>query len=141
MKVSKFMTPKVFSAHTEDGIRKTYFRMREENVRHIPVIDDTGSLVGIVSDRDLRRPEWVDEDIDISHDYSLDDDMAVGDLMTTDMQVIHTYDTIRKANKLFLEHRFGALPVLNKEDDLVGIISVVDILKAFDQFIDEKSGK
>ncbi len=139
MKVSKHMTPKVFSALPDDGVRQTYFRMRDEKVRHIPVLDDNGKLLGLVSDRDLRRPEWVDEAPDIAYDYNLDDNLRVRDLMTTNLTVVRTYDSIRKANKLFLENRFGAMPVLNKEDDLVGILSVVDLLKALDQILDAQA--
>ncbi len=136
MKVSKFMTPKVITAKPEDGIRQTYFRMKQEKIRHIPVVCDEGGLLGLVSDRDLRRPEWVDEDMETSHQYDLDDNLSVRDLMSTDLTVVHTYDSINKANKLFLEHRFGAMPVLNKEKELVGILSMVDMLKALDSALD-----
>lgn len=136
MKVSRYMSPKVITARPEDGIRQTFFRMRENRIRHIPVVDQTQKLVGILSDRDLRRPEWVDEDIDVSHVYHLDDQLQVRDLMTTDVKVVYTYDTVRKANRYFLDHRFGALPVLNKEEELVGILSAVDVLRAFDDFME-----
>ncbi len=138
MKISHYMTPKVITAHPEDGIRKTFFLMRENRIRHIPVLDDQRRLVGILSDRDLRRPEWVDEDLDISHIYNLDDNLVVKDLMTTDVQVVYTYDSIRKANRAFIEHRFGALPVLNKEEELVGMLSAVDVLRAFEDYMVER---
>jgi len=136
MKVSKFMTPKVITAGPEDGIRQTYFRMKQEKIRHIPVVCGEGNLLGLVSDRDLRRPEWVDEDFDTAHQYDLSDDLTVRDLMTTDLKVVYTYDSVHKANKLFLEHRFGAMPVLNKDKELVGILSMVDMLKALDHALE-----
>lgn len=138
MKISHYMTPKVITAHPEDGIRKTFFLMRENRIRHIPVLDDRRRLVGILSDRDLRRPEWVDEAHDIAHSYNLDDNLVVKDLMTTDVQVVYTYDSIKKANRVFIEHRFGALPVLNKEEELVGMLSAVDVLRAFDDYMVER---
>lgn len=138
LKVSNFMSPKVLVAQPEDGIRQTFFRMRENEVRHMPVVDEDRRLVGIISDRDLRRPEWVDEAPDLSHIYQLDDNLAVKDLMTTKVQVAHTYDTIAKATKILLEHRFGALPVLNKEQELVGMLSSMDLLKALDMLMEEQ---
>jgi len=138
LKVSNFMTSKIFSAHPEDGIRQTFFRMRENEIRHMPVLDSERKLVGFISDRDLRRPEWVDEAPDLSHIYNLDDDMQVRDLMTTNVMVAHTYDTIHKATKIMLEHRFGALPVMNKEEEVVGILSAVDMLKALDLLLGEE---
>ncbi len=138
LKVSNFMTSKVLVANPDDGIRKTFFRMRENDVRHMPVVDADRKLVGIISDRDLRRPEWVDEAPDLSHIYNLDDNLSVGDLMTRNVMVAHTYDTIAKATKTLTQHRFGALPVLNKEEDLVGMLSSVDLLKALDLLLDEQ---
>ena len=135
MKISHYMTPKVISAHPEDGIRKTFFLMREHSIRHIPVLDENRRLIGIISDRDLRRPEWVEESLDVSHVYNLDDNLAVKDLMTTDVKVVYTYDSIRKANRFFIDHRFGALPVLNKEEELVGMLSAIDVLRAFEDYM------
>lgn len=141
LKVSSFMTSKVIAAHPDDGIRHTFFRMRENEVRHMPVVDDHQHLLGIISDRDLRRPEWVDEAPDIAHLYNLDDEISVKDLMSSNLVVTHTYESIRKATKLLLEHRFGALPVLNKDDELVGILSAVDLLQALEVLLDETSKK
>ena len=139
MKVSSFMTAKVISVNPTAGIRETFFFMRQNRVRHLPVVDDNGLLVGIISDRDLRRPDWVDEDMDISHVYKLDDNLEVRDLMTTNVMSIHTYDHIKKAVEIFVEHRFGALPVLNKEEQLVGILSAHDLLKALDIILENSN--
>jgi len=141
MRVSSFMTAKVIAARPSDGIRRTFFRMRQHRVRHMPVLDEDGNLVGFISDRDLRRPNWVDETMDVAHAYHLDDKLTVGDLMTTNVLVVHTYDTIKKAVGYFLEHRYGALPVLNKEEKLVGILSAHDLLRALDQLLDENRKK
>ncbi len=139
MKVSQYMSPKVLTARPEDGIRQTYFRMRQERVRHMPVVGEGGALMGIVSDRDLRRPEWVDEAPDLAHAYELDDSLAVKDLMTQGVSVVRTYDPVGKAVKLLQEGRFGALPVLNKEGELVGVLSVVDLLRAFGDLLEAKA--
>lgn len=138
LKVSNFMTPKVLTAHPDDGIRHTFFRMREDNVRHFPVVDDDGKLVGIISDRDLRRPEWVDEAIDIAHLYNLDDELSVKDLMSTNVHVAHTYESLHKVTRILIEHRYGALPVLNKEDELVGMLSATDLLQALEMILDDQ---
>ena len=134
MRVSDFMTRKVLSAAPGDGIRETFFRMREAGVRHLPVLDGA-QLVGMLSDRDLRRPDWVDEAPDLSHDYRLEDNISVGDLMSHNPVVVHTYDDLAKACALVNEHGFGALPVLDKGNHLVGIISKADLVRAFSQIL------
>lgn len=134
MRVSEFMTRKVHTAAPQDGVRETYFRMREARVRHLPVLDGA-QLVGIVSDRDLRRPDWVDEAPDLSHEYQLDDNLTVGDLMSHRPVTVHTYDELSTACGLINRHGFGALPVLDKGNHLVGIISKADLVKAFEHFL------
>lgn len=133
MRISQYMTDKLITAAPTDGSRSTFFRMREHHIRHIPVVDGQGALVGIISDRDLRRPDWVDQAPDLAHVYHLDDEVQVGDLMTPHPVTVHTYDTLHHAVELFLEHRFGCLPVLDKTDALVGIVSPIDLLRAFDE--------
>jgi len=86
--------------------------------------------VGILSDRDLRRPDWVDEAPDISHPYYLDDNMSIADLMTRHPVTIHTYDNLLTAAELILQQGFGALPVLDKGQHLVGILSKGDLIRA-----------
>jgi acetoin utilization protein AcuB len=135
MRVSDFMTRKLLTATPEDGVRETYFRMREAGIRHLPVLDGA-QLVGMLSDRDLRRPDWVDEAPDLSHDYQLDDHLSVGDLMSRHPISVHTYDDLAKACALINAHGYGALPVLDKGNHLVGIISKGDLVRAFTRLLE-----
>jgi len=54
-----------------------------------------GKLAGIVSDRELRRPDWVDQARDLAHVYYLDDDMLVREVMIGQVHVVHSDDTLR----------------------------------------------
>jgi acetoin utilization protein AcuB len=140
-KVTDYMTPKVISITPETGIREAFFKMKEHHIRHLPVVDENNQLVGIISDRELRRPDWVDESWDIAHVYYLDDEMSVSDVMIRKVHVIHTRDTLRKAVKVLLANKVGAAPVLDKKEDLVGMLSAVDLLRALDDMIDEQKTK
>lgn len=135
-KVSEYMTRKVITVSPDTGIRESFFRMKEHSIRHLPVVDGDGKLTGIISDRELRRPNWVDEAHDIAHVYYLDDQTLVRDVMITRVHCLHTYDTLLKAVKLLLDHRIGAAPVLDKTGTLVGMLSAVDLLRALGDKID-----
>ncbi len=137
-KVSEYMTAKIVTVAPDTGVREAFFIMKENSIRHLPVMQDK-QLVGIISDRELRRPNWVDEAHDIAHIYYLDDNMAVSDVMIRNVLVLHTYDTLRKAVKLLLEQNIGAAPVLDKTSDVVGMLSAVDLLRALDDMIDDKA--
>ncbi|UTV26804.1 CBS domain-containing protein [Photobacterium atrarenae] len=135
-KVSEYMTRKVITIEPQAGLREAFFLMRDEAIRHLPVTSPDGKLIGIISDRELRRPGWVDESPEIGHEYQLTDDLLVGDVMITDVVSVHTYETLTKAVGILLEHNVGALPVLDKNGDLVGMLSAVDLLRAFKHSLD-----
>ena len=134
MKVSKYMTRKLITAKPEMTVKQAFLTMRSHRVRHLPVVDGD-TLVGIISDRDLRRPRWADNVDDWTAYYQITDDITVKDVMTSNPEVLHTYDRILKAVSIFREQRYGALPVLDKEEDLVGILSAQDLLLALEELL------
>jgi acetoin utilization protein AcuB len=136
------MTRQVVSVSPDMGIREAFFLMKENSIRHLPIIDESKKLIGIISDRELRRPNWVDEAHDISHVYYLDNSMHVRDVMIKNVHVLHTYDTLAKAVTLLLDHGIGAAPVLDKTQSLVGMLSAIDLLRALaDMINEEKAGR
>jgi acetoin utilization protein AcuB len=131
MKIRDYMTTDVTTANLRDGMRQTFFRMRERGIRHMPVIGDRGELAGIISDRDLRRPDWVSTEENVARYYLLDNAHKVKDAMTPDPVTVRADDEIAVAVALLTERRFGALPVVDDRGRLVGMISTVDLLRAF----------
>jgi len=141
IKVSKYMTRRIVSISPNVGIREAFFHMKENSIRHLPIVDESKKLIGIISDRELRRPNWVDEANDISHVYYLDNSMHVRDVMIEKVHVLHTYDTLSKGVALFLNQGIGAAPVLDKNEELAGMLSAIDLLKALADMIDEEKAK
>jgi len=141
IKVSKYMAPQVISISPDIGIREAFFIMKEHSIRHLPIVDEQRKLIGIISDRELRRPNWVDEAHDIAHVYYLDNSMHVRDVMINNVHVLHTYDTLAKAASLLLDHGIGAAPVLDKTGELVGMLSAIDLLRALADMIDEQKSR
>ena len=140
IKVSRYMSDQVISINRDMGIREAFFLMKEHSIRHLPIVDENKKLIGIISDRELRRPNWVDEAHDISHVYYLDNSMHVNDVMITNVHVLHTYDTLNKAVSLLLDKGIGAAPVLDKTETLVGMLSAIDLLRALADMIKEQKG-
>lgn len=134
MKVRDYMTQDVVTANLADGLRQTFYRMRERDIHHMPVLGDGGELAGIISDRDLRRPDWVDDEENVAHYYLLDNAHKVADTMTKGPAVVSPDDEIQRAVDVMLKKRIGALPVVTNNGQLVGIISAVDMLRAFHDY-------
>lgn len=134
MKVSKYMTQKLITTSPDTSVKDAFLLMREHRVRHVPVVEED-NLVGIISDRDLRRPKWVDAMDDWTNYYQIDDSHSVRDIMTSNPETLRTYDNILKAVKILREQRYGAMPVLDKTDELVGILSAQDLLMALEELL------
>jgi acetoin utilization protein AcuB len=138
IKVGSYMSTQVISIPPTMGIREAFFKMKENSIRHLPIVDENNILIGVISDRELRRPNWVDEAQDIAHVYYLDNSMLVSDVMITNIHVVHTYDTLNKAVSLLLHNHIGAAPVLDKTESLVGMLSAIDLLRALKDSIDQQ---
>lgn len=134
MKVSRYMTQKLITATPDMWVKQAFLLMRTHRVRHIPVVEGD-KLVGIISDRDLRRPRWAEELDDWTTYYQLNDAHSVSDIMTRNPETVRAGDHVLKAVKIFREYRYGALPVLNKDGELVGILSAQDLLGALEEFL------
>ena len=134
MKISKYMTTKLITTSPDATVRQAFITMQSHRVRHLPVVKGN-KLAGIISDRDLLRPRWADTMDDWTTYYQIDDETLVEHVMTKNPEVVRTYDGIQKAVKLFREQRYGALPVLNKKGELVGILSSHDLLGALEELL------
>jgi acetoin utilization protein AcuB len=133
MFVSRSMTQKVITTTPEASVFDAYEKMSRNRIRHLPAIDADGRLIGIVTDRDIRSalPFSMIKDPARTAETEKVKDLKVMDIMTTDPKTIGPHHTIQDALVLIQELRVGALPVVDKEGKLKGILSVRDLLRAF----------
>ena len=98
----------------------------EQDIRHLPVVRG-GELVGIVSDRDLRRFRDVAPE---DEPEAAAQNPTVSALMNTDPAQVDPEAEAGEIVELMLLHRVGAVPVVDSEtNELVGIVSYVDLLR------------
>ena len=104
--------------------------MKVNKIRHLPVIKN-GKLIGIVTEKDIRYA-MIPEKIPgkkVPKGWNLDH-LKVNDIMTKNALTISQESQVEDAARLIYGHKIGALPVM-KNDKLVGIISVMDLLGVF----------
>ncbi len=133
MFVSKSMTSKVLTADKEDSIFTAQERMKSAHIRHLPVVDDEGCLIGIVTDRDLRSAmpyRYFKDTCDEAERAKLTK-MRIKDIMSTNPITLNPTHTIQDALLMVQEHKVGAFPVVDEANKLKGILSVRDLLRAF----------
>src|SRR5579859_1270292 len=100
------------------------------SVRHLPVVDKHGSLVGMVSDRDLRGvtiPQLMGPEHTADLRAALD--ASVATIMSTNVVTVGENASLRDVVGLMLENKIGAVPVVSRGGALVGIVSYVDVLR------------
>jgi len=110
--------------------RKT---MLENSIRHLPVIDDKGLLVGMVTDRDMRdaMPSTLKKKVDYEETLTTILQYPISDIMTRDLVTIYAYYTIQDTLLVIQKKKVGALPVVDEDGYLKGMLSTRDLLSAF----------
>lgn len=138
MFVKDVMTKDPFSVDPEAPLDTAIEMMRMKQIRHLPVVDDSGQLVGIITDRDLRQAAFAPalaEWLSLRAQRRLRglgqelQDLRVKDAMTWVVVTTHPDATIEHAAVLMFERRLGSLPVID-QGKLVGILTERDLLKA-----------
>ena len=131
MRVSKWMSPKVLTLQPSDSISTAIHLMKEKRIRRIPVVNESGKLVGIVSDRDLKdvSPSRATT-LDIWELHAVLDKLKIVDIMTKKPVTVTPETPIEKAAAIMLEKRVEGLPVLDAKGTLVGILTEGDVFRA-----------
>ncbi len=129
MEVREWMTKEPVAATPGTSIKAAWKILQERRIRHLPVVDQ-GKLVGIVTDRDLRRvlPSPATS-LEIHELNYLLDKLTLAEVMTKDVITTTPFTPIQDAARTLLRNRIGALPVM-EGGVLVGILSQNDVLEA-----------
>jgi acetoin utilization protein AcuB len=134
MTAEAIMTRSVLTVKPATTVREAIRLIEDSDIRHLPVVDGT-TLVGILSDRDLREyriPVMLEIEYLSDEDRSRASDILdtpVSEAMNTDMITVDSGESISDVIGVMIEYKVGALPVVDRTTtELVGIISYVDVL-------------
>jgi len=130
MLIANWMTKDVITITHDRSMMKASKVMKDKNISRVPVVDEGGKIVGIVSDRDIKdaSPSKATT-LDMHELYYLLSEIKIKDIMTRKVTTIRASETVEKAAVLMLEGGFGGLPVLDDDDTVVGIITDSDVFK------------
>ena len=130
MNAADLMTENPVTLCNDVTVADAWRTLTSLDVRHLPVVNARGDLVGMLSDRDLRA---------LSVPYLVGDeyvgtiaaarDTAVASLMTGDVLSVTPEADASDIVELMLDFKIGAVPVTESDGTLVGIVSYVDVLR------------
>lgn len=118
LKVEEVMTRSIKSVKPDDTMQAILDLFRNMHISGLPVVQEDGSLVGVISIEDLMRA-LVASDLNA----------PVKKYMTTKVITIHSTDPLVEALKFFVNTKLGRLPVMNAEGKMVGILTKGDITR------------
>ncbi|NIP97778.1 MAG: CBS domain-containing protein, partial [Akkermansiaceae bacterium] len=149
MRVLDLMTTEIVRVRPETTLRDAARIMVEARISGIPVTDDEGNLVGLVTESDFLRKE-VDRGeimdtgllgILFTSRDSLAEAETVGEVMATELFTISPDATLVEAARAMTSHGVKRLPVVDREGKLIGVIARSDIVAAFtrpDELIEDE---
>ena len=110
----------VISCRPEDSVKSAATLLASNKIGAMPVLDEDGKLVGLLSERDIVRA-FATRSADIMT-------MLVGELMSRNPVTCEMDDPMDRAMRLMNRHRFRHLPVMDG-DELFGMLSIRDTLE------------
>ena len=128
--VEQFMATDLFTVRPEDVVDLAANLMHWKHVRHVPVEDDEGRLVGIVSHRDLLELFALGETVEKS-------EIVVRDVMKRNLTTIAPETPTLEALSLMRDKNIGCLPII-RAGKLVGLITAYDFLTVSAKLFEEK---
>lgn len=121
-KVSDIMTANVQTLKPDEPLESAWRLHRQSGFRHIPIVNKTRQIVGLISDRDLLR---------VNHEQTkAPSSIKIEEVMTKKVLTCFPETPLRLAAQTMLEEGFSSLPVVDPHGVLIGILTTGDILKA-----------
>ena len=117
--VSTIMTKELITVEPKDSLSMVLEAFKSKKIHHLPVVED-GKLAGLITTSDLM---WLNRSF---KDY---DSIKVSDIMTRKLATLEPTAKIGTAAEIFLENWFHALPIVDENDLLVGIVTSFDVLR------------
>jgi acetoin utilization protein AcuB len=133
MFVSNHMKRTVITIDQDASVFEAQQLMSEKQIRHLPIVDAENKLMAIVTDRDIRSamPYSLLKDSQSAEEKANLTSLRVKDIMTVNPKSISAMDTIQDALLLIQKYKVGAFPVINEKRELMGVLSVRDLLSSF----------
>lgn len=133
--VKQSMSKSPITVQCEESLVNAYHKMKKESYRHLPVVDEYGDLIGIISDRDFKRAMYPSREFNQKSSESLFSKNAkVSDFMSWPVKALTTDSDLTSAVKLMLDEKISAI-VVTENGEVIGILTHEDLLRVLAGYI------
>ena len=131
--VRDLMTDRLFTVGPDDDLATVRDLMVEHRIRHIPVVDPEGNLMGLISHRDLLRHALIEQvEMPMELEEAALEQIEAREVMVRDPVAVPPETDIRQAAQILFDHKYGCLPV-TEGSRLVGILTEADFVRLMAQ--------
>ncbi len=139
--VMDWMQTKVISAGPNMGMLEAHRLMRSNKIRRPPIVSRNDKLIGIVTRSDVRQAEPSEATtLNVWEMNYLLAKLKLSNIMTANPLHVYAGDTIKKAATIMHENKIGALPVVDEEKRVIGILTESDIFRVLIEWFNEEMG-
>ena len=130
--IKEVMTREVITVSPTDNMTVVDEIFKKNNIHHVPVIDKNGKVVGLISSTDYNKLQntftFFINDKSEAYNKAIMRSLLVEDVMTKHIATLQNDSTVMVAAGIFNENLFHAIPVVDKQGKLEGIVTTFDLL-------------
>lgn len=136
--VKDFMSSKIVTCRKSDSLKFALSLMNQNKVSRLVVTDENGKAIGLITTNTLlTHSDYFTKGNTRSRDYLLpvNKEITVNDLLEENLVIIGKDEDLAKAASLMIKHKISGIPVLDSNQNLIGLVSKTDIVRAFSDVI------
>ncbi len=153
-RINEVMTAPVLTINKDEDFSAVEKIFVNRRIRHLPVVNDSGTLLGIMTKRDLYKTlsprKFISSERDASSDMIIEsegvyyskellDSFILEKTMCREVCTLSKEDSVGQALRMMYEHKFGSVIIIDDQQKVEGIITRFDILRLANQFVENKS--
>ncbi len=142
--VKDFMSTKIVTCRKSDSLKFALNLMTQNKVSRLVVTDENGIAIGLITTNTLlNHSDYFTKGNTRSRDYllPLNNEVVVNDLLEENLVTIKENEDLARAASLMIKYKISGIPVLDKKQNLIGLVSKTDVVKAFSDVVPHENLK
>jgi predicted transcriptional regulator len=142
--VKDFMSTKIVTCRKSDSLKFALNLMNQNKVSRLIVTNQNGVAIGLITTNTLlNHSDYFTKGNTRSRDYllPLNKEVIVNDLLEENLVIINEDDDLASAASLMIKYKISGIPVLDSKQNLIGLVSKTDVVKAFSDVVPHENLK